>query len=250
MISKGNSLDALRCGAVGDARGRVLEFGAGPGTNFKCWKRSERITEWVGVDPNEKFKPLLEASKVEHEIAFPTSTVWLQGEDVDVEPHSFDYIIGTHVLCSVTNKTQVLQQMVRALRPGGKIIFFEHTLAPTGNGDGEFTSTDGARVRWWQELIAPIFFVLGRGCTFSEIWVDLETLQDHYGMDLDLRHVKAPHNLPIFQPHVVGSARMPFTELEPESEPESESESETRAEQEQEQEQEREHRTDRDEKST
>ena len=99
----------------------MLEIGPGPGTNFWCWgsesNSTHDITEWVGVEPNEFFQLKIEENRLAHGLTFPTSTVWLKGEHVDVEPESFDAVVGTHVLCSVDDVYQVCEAMINSCIP-------------------------------------------------------------------------------------------------------------------------------------
>ena len=92
---------------VGSASGRVLEFGFGPATNFRCWSEAP-ITEWVGVDPNIHFDGAVAEQQRRHNLSFPASIVWLQGENVAVPEESFDSVVATHTLCSVQDVTKVL----------------------------------------------------------------------------------------------------------------------------------------------
>jgi len=219
-------MDDFRCGVVKSAYGRVLEFGPGGGANFKCWgkDRQSNITDFVGVDPNQKFARKLQETAEKEGVPFNTTLVGLRGEDVDIEPASFDFVVATHVLCSVSDRKQVLRQVERALKPGGTFLFMEHVLARTWESEVGFVDTDAEMVLWWQKLVAPFFNVVGRGCTFSEQWTDLLFLQD-LGMDLKLSHIAAPHSLSILRPHVVGYAHKPL-QREPEPEHESTHESE------------------------
>jgi SAM-dependent methyltransferase len=61
-------------------------------------------------------------------------------------------VVCTFTLCSVDDPTQVMQEMRRILRPGGKVLFLEHGRAP-----------DRAVVNW-QERIEPVWKRLAGGC--------------------------------------------------------------------------------------
>lgn len=124
------AVDSPRCELVSRLSGRVLEIGPGPGTNFRCWSNNSDIVEWVGVEPNTFFDEHLQREKQLRNVSFPISTIWLNGEDdIDVEPQSFDFVVGTHVLCSVSDVYKVLAQVRRALKPGGEYVFLEHVVA-------------------------------------------------------------------------------------------------------------------------
>lgn len=197
-MTQSPDLDPMRCGLVGNISGRVLEFGFGPGTNFRCWKNAA-ITEWVGVDPNTHFADTVATQKLERNLTFPSSVVWLKGENVDVEPGSFDVVVATHTLCSVTDVGQVLRQISRALKPGGTFYFMEHVAAPKGS-----------TLRYVQQLLSPFFSVIGNGCQFRELWKDISASNFESGLetfDIVLDHVEAPIKLPPLVPHIVGTAK-------------------------------------------
>jgi SAM-dependent methyltransferase len=201
IIEKGaaypNPLDELRCANIKHLSGRVLEIGPGPGTNFRCWQNNTAITEWVGVEPNPFFKEKLAAESLARNVTFPMSTVWLKGENVDVEPGSFDNVVGTHVLCSVDDVYAVMKQVRRALKPGGTYYFTEHVAAEEG------TSLHG-----WQQMFAPVFQVVGNGCKFKTLWRDLTATAALTGFDVNLKRIDAAEYVPfpLIAPHVTGTA--------------------------------------------
>ena len=65
---------------------------------------------------------------------------------------SFDSIVCTWTLCSVTDPVRALSEMRRVLKPNGKLYFIEHGLAPDEH------------IRVWQRRLNPIGGVIGGGC--------------------------------------------------------------------------------------
>ena len=65
---------------------------------------------------------------------------------------SFDTVLVTFTLCSVHNQQQVLSEMHRVLRPGGKALFLEHGAAP-----------DAGPAKW-QRRIEPVWKRIGGNC--------------------------------------------------------------------------------------
>ncbi|KAJ1400007.1 S-adenosyl-L-methionine-dependent methyltransferase [Ochromonadaceae sp. CCMP2298] len=185
-------MDELRCKNIRNLSGRVLEIGPGPGTNFRCWQDHTEITEWVGVEPNENFR--INETAASMNVTFPVRTVWLRGEDVDVLAESFDFVVGSHVLCSVGDVDQVLRQVRRALKPGGTYFFTEHVQAPHG------------LLRRAQQILEPFFFVLANGCTFRPLWESLSEETGLRGFQVHLEFLDAPMPIPFFVPHVSGWA--------------------------------------------
>ena len=51
-------------------------------------------------------------------------------EDIPLADASTDIVVGTMVMCSVSNMSRVLSEIHRVLKPGGKYIFIEHVAAP------------------------------------------------------------------------------------------------------------------------
>jgi SAM-dependent methyltransferase len=190
-------LDGLRCPNIQNLTGRVLEIGPGPGTNFRCWQNNTHITEWVGVEPNPYFHDRLKTESAFHNITFPTRTVWLKGENVDIEPGTFDSVVGTHVLCSVDDVHTVLRQVSRALKPAGTYHFMEHVAAPRNSS-----------LYTWQQIFEPMFYVVGNGCRFKALWNDLSTTGGLAGFNVSLQFVDASAFVPfpLIAPHVLGTA--------------------------------------------
>lgn len=194
----------FRCPHIGSLSGRVLEIGPGGGANFACWGSSSNTThsiaEWVGVEPNAFFKEKLIEAAGNANVSFPTSTVWLDGENMDVAPESFDAVVGTHVLCSVNDIHQVLHQVKRALKPGGTYYFMEHVAAPPGTF-----------IHYLQFVLEPFFNIIGNGCRFRETWrqlhTDASTGGGLAGFEVDLQKFDAPIKLVPLIPHIIGSAR-------------------------------------------
>lgn len=196
VIAKDKPADVSRCDHFRGIAGRVLELGPGPGTNFRCWANgAHNITEWVGVEPNERFAEVLEQEKRKRNVTFPTRTVWLRGEDVDVDAGSFDVVVGSHVLCSVSDTRTVLQQVHRALRPGGTYLFYEHVAA-----------SEGSAAYYAQLLVQPALFFVGNGCQFKRLWQELSPDAALRGFDVSLTHTSVPIGLSFLAPHVVGAA--------------------------------------------
>jgi len=197
-LKDGGPMNEVRCDILNSAgiSGRVLEFGPGPGTNFKCFANSTTIDEYVGVEPNTYFKEEMMREKEKRGLTFPLEFAPLRGEDfVDVTSESFDIVILTHVLCSVDSVETVLANAERALKPGGKMIIMEHMSAP-----------DGTKMKMVQDVVGPIFNIIGNGCKV----LDMPTkIQNYLGNRFFVQLEKFEAPLPAFplffaRPHVKG----------------------------------------------
>lgn len=192
-MTKSPNFDSIRCGLLKDISGKVLEIGPGPGTNFRCMNND--ITEWVGVEPNNYFHQTSLEERVKYNLTFKASSVWLKGEDINIEAESFDYVIGTHVLCTVDDVDMVLSQVARALKPGGTYYFLEHVSA-----------SDGTFLRYLQILTSPLFDIFGNGCQFRRLWenIDSQYMKDRFSVSWE--HFSASLPLPPITPHIRGKA--------------------------------------------
>lgn len=196
---KSTKLDEYRCPIMEDhVRGRVLELGPGPGTNFKCFRNySSLIDEYVAVEPNVHFQKPLQDEKNRQGFTFPTSFVGLKGENIDltaIGDKSFDAVISTHVLCSVESPSSVLYNIEKALKPGGQYVFLEHVAGEPG--------TLTTRL---QNFIAPALTILGNGCKFLETE---KLIRDEFGdrFDINVTRFDAPIPINFLKPHVMGVA--------------------------------------------
>ena len=185
------SLDEYRCETLGlsNATGTVVEFGPGPGSNFRCLGQ---VSDWVGVEPNEKFRKAQDKEALARNVTFRRRTVWLKGETVDLD-ETFDNAILTHVLCSVEDPRAVLLTALGSLRTGGTLFVMEHVRA------------HDERESYYQDLFAPFFYVLGNGCQFRDTRTILEEMNDSFSFNmLKTQHIPTMP-LPL-RPHLFARA--------------------------------------------
>ena len=199
---KASPLDEHRCSILerGNVAGRVLEFGPGPGTNFKCIQNStiaRSIDVYVAVEPNNYFEDKMKEEKEDRGLEFPLEFVGIKGEDLDIsEESSYDAVILTHVLCSVDSPDVVLANAERALKPGGRLIFMEHV----GAEKGTFT--------WYtQQIAAPILAIVGNGCKILNLGDLIENyLGDRFYLELSDFEAPLPALMHFARPHIKGIA--------------------------------------------
>ncbi len=117
---------AVRAKVAGGARGRVLELGVGVGTN---WAYLPEGTEYVGIEPDEAMVKRARAYAAERGI--PVDLRVAAAEDLPFPDDSFDTIICTLTLCSVSDVPRALAEVRRVLRAGGEFRFWEH-VRPEG----------------------------------------------------------------------------------------------------------------------
>jgi SAM-dependent methyltransferase len=123
------SIRRLRRENLAGLTGRVLEVGAGTGTNFEFYPAAD--TKVVAIEPELRLAVLARqaADKAPIPISVSTDTVERYGVSATGQP--FDAVVCSLVLCSVDDPDNVLRQLFSALRPGGELRYLEH-VASTG----------------------------------------------------------------------------------------------------------------------
>jgi ubiquinone/menaquinone biosynthesis C-methylase UbiE len=142
------ALNEERRACLSRAHGKVLEVGFGTGRNLPWYPSAvERV---VAVDPSGDSAQL--ARERIAAAPFPVEYVRLAGEKIDAPDQSFDTVVSTFTLCSIPEPAIALQQMRRVLKPGGKLLFAEHGLAPD------------AGVQRWQHRLNGLQGAIFGGC--------------------------------------------------------------------------------------
>ncbi|GGK73883.1 class I SAM-dependent methyltransferase [Amphritea balenae] len=140
---------------LAQAKGVVLEIGAGTGTSFACY--GIEVNKLLALEPDvavmRKAKttlsrlPQSQSGKIEMLIA--------DAMDIPLAENSCDTVVCFLVLCSVPDPKQVLNEIGRVLKPGGKLLFFEHVLA------------DSEAIQRWQHRLNPYWHRCAGGCQLN-----------------------------------------------------------------------------------
>lgn len=122
-------LQRLRAENLAGLSGRVLEVGAGTGTNFAHYPTSVR--QVIALEPEVRLAPIArEAATI---APIPVTVIESTIETLpDTEP--FDAVVCSLVLCSVGDPHAVLRQLRAMLKPDGELRFFEHVASPGWRG--------------------------------------------------------------------------------------------------------------------
>lgn len=111
----------IRSNLLSQAKGRVLEIGAGTGVNFPLYRDADHV---YAIEPNpsmiEKAEPRKQQAKVPIQI-HPQSA-----ENLHFAAHTFDTVVATLVFCTIPDPKKALEELKRVTKPGGTILFFEH----------------------------------------------------------------------------------------------------------------------------
>jgi len=166
-----------RAQIVPQAEGRVLEIGIGSGLNLSFYDPA-KVSVIVGVDPSAAMQKL--AQQRAAEISIPVEMIALELGQIQAANASFDSIVCTFTLCTIPDAMAALQEMRRVLKPGGKLLFSEHGLAP-----------DLPVVRW-QNRLTPLWKPFSGGCHLNR---DIPALIRAGGFSigqLDSSYLKGP----------------------------------------------------------
>ena len=171
---------------LADVSGDVLEIGAGTGANFVHYPEEARV---VALEPD----PFM-LKRAEQKLADTGRTnISLRQAPAEALPFpdaSFDTLVSTLVLCTVSDPGRALNELRRVLRPGGRLLFIEHVRA-----DGF-----GGAV---QDGIRPLWGWFGAGCHPNRRTE--ETLRDA-GWDVS---IEGRHRVFRFVPMIRGHAMLP-----------------------------------------
>ncbi|XP_024532603.1 methyltransferase-like protein 7B isoform X3 [Selaginella moellendorffii] len=195
-----------------DGRARtVLEVGIGTGVNFK-YLSGRNDLKITGVDPNKSMEKyavnsLVAAGFRGDQFEFIHGV----GEKIPLESSSIDVVISTLVLCSVTDVSSTMQEVIRVLKPGGQFLFVEHVGA---QGKISFSfpcfhdlwmDPDGSWLNLFQNLLNPIQVFVADGCHLNRD--TLSFIRKARFSSIDARSYRFPSKNPLISSYIVGVAR-------------------------------------------
>src|SRR5579862_3816125 len=130
------------------ARGRVLEIGGGTGANLPWY--GEPVDEIVLGEPEEPM-----ARRLERKVAAGDGrarVVRAPAEELPFEDGSFDVVVSTLVLCTVSDQKRALAEIHRVLKAAGRLLFIEHVRS------------DDAKLARWQDRLVGLNRRIAHGC--------------------------------------------------------------------------------------
>ncbi|MBE3558928.1 MAG: class I SAM-dependent methyltransferase [Ktedonobacteraceae bacterium] len=134
-------IDPLRQEIAGQARGIVLEVGAGGGQNFPFYQPAQ-VERVEAVEPDEAM--LAYAERRLSTARVPVHLMQAAAEVLPFPDAHFDSVLVTLVFCSVSDPQRGLREIWRVLKPGGALLLLEHVRA-----QGKLT----ARI---QDMLVPL----------------------------------------------------------------------------------------------
>jgi SAM-dependent methyltransferase len=102
--------------------GRVVEIGAGAGTNFAYYPTT--VENVVAFEPEPHLRKI--AERAAEDAPVPIQVLDAPAEQLPVEDQSLDAAVASLVLCSVADPEKAIAELYRAIRPGGRLLFNEH----------------------------------------------------------------------------------------------------------------------------
>jgi SAM-dependent methyltransferase len=110
---------------LAEARGAVLEIGAGTGLNLPHYPAG--LDQLVLAEPGARIGGHID---LDHAPAgVPVRLEPAPAEYLPFEDASFDTVVSTLVLCTVGDPRRAVAEVARVLRPGGRLLFLEHVRA-------------------------------------------------------------------------------------------------------------------------
>ena len=110
--------------ACGQAAGDVLEVAVGTGLNLPCYPAEVTLT---GLDLSEGMLGI--ARDRARRLGRPVSLRQGSAQQLPFAEASFDTVLCTFGLCAIPDPAAAVAEMVRVLRPGGRLILVDHVVS-------------------------------------------------------------------------------------------------------------------------
>ncbi len=155
------------------AEGLVLEVGIGSGLNIPFYDTS-KVNKILGLDPSEELNRM--ALKVAEDKGIPVEFILGGAEAIPLPDNHVDTVLVTYTMCTIPEVAAANKEILRVLKPEGKMIFCEHGLAPDAN------------VLKWQNRIDPYWEKIAGGChlnrnipaLITEAGFEIESMEQMY----------------------------------------------------------------------
>lgn len=122
-----DAIQQLRRENLAGLSGRVLEVGAGTGTNFAFYPST--VSEVVAVEPERRLAAMARQAAETAPVPVTVSTDTVEKFTRSSAGEPFDAVVCSLVLCSIDDPDDVLRQLLSLLRPGGELRYLEHVAS-------------------------------------------------------------------------------------------------------------------------
>lgn len=107
----------------------IVEIGVGGFSNAALYPRLAAPLLVIGIEPDvSKHESALAAAR---DAGLSLSVVKASAEALPLEDSSVDAVVTACTLCTVKDPRKALQEVRRVLKPGGRLLFWEHVLSET-----------------------------------------------------------------------------------------------------------------------
>lgn len=147
-VMAGEEFVRLRTALLAPVHGHVLELGLGTGLNLLYYPKS--VARLHAVDPVDLLPQVVARRRAG--LSFPVIIDHVGAEQLPYGNQTFDAVVSTWTLCSISDPIRALEEVRRVLKSGGRFLFLEHGRS------------DEATIARWQDRLNPIQNVVGCGC--------------------------------------------------------------------------------------
>ena len=154
--------------------GEILEIGVGTGLNLRHYP--DHVGKITTVDPNPGMNKRLRRRIQEAGIEVDQRII--SSEQLPFDDAAFDCVVSTLTLCSIPDSAQAMVELFRVLKPGGRLLFFEHGISPD-----EKVAKWQRRMNWLQGRIAD-------GCSLTLDVTELLSTQPFESVEIDNFYVE------------------------------------------------------------
>ncbi len=149
--------DPLRQRVCDGLEGDVVEIGFGSGLNIPFYPAG--VSRVSAVEPADIGWRLAQKRLAATQV--PVERSGLDGQSLPFPDDSFDTALSTWTMCTIPDIDAALAELRRVLKPGGRLHFIEHGLAPD------------EPVQRWQHRLEPVQKRVWGGCHLTRAIVPL-----------------------------------------------------------------------------
>jgi SAM-dependent methyltransferase len=153
--------------------GVVLELGFGSGRNLQHLDPA-KITKLYALEPEEGMRVLSE--KAAAGAPFPVEVRPEFAETLSIPRESIDTLFITYTLCTIPDPVSALRACRPFLKPGAKLVFCEHGLAP----DATVAKAQASIEPFWRRIAGGCHLARDIPRIIADAGYRVETLEQMY----------------------------------------------------------------------